>query len=63
MKQQIILASGSKQRKIMMDALGISYIVIPADIDEKVIRDENLMLRAEKIARAKAEEVAINIKG
>lgn len=47
----------------MMDALGISYIVIPADIDEKVIRDENLMLRAEKIARAKAEEVANKHKG
>ena len=58
MKQQIILASGSKQRKIMMDALGVPYIVIPADIDEKVIRDENLEIRAEKIARAKAEKVA-----
>jgi septum formation protein len=63
MKQQIILASGSKQRKIMMDALGISYIVIPADIDEKVIRDENLELRAEKIARAKAEKVAEDNEG
>lgn len=58
MKQQIILASGSKQRKIMMDALGIPYIVIPADIDEKEIREENLEVRAEKIARAKAEKVA-----
>lgn len=58
MNQQIILASGSKQRKIMMDALGVPYIVIPADIDEKAIRDENLELRAEKIARAKAEKVA-----
>lgn len=42
----------------MMDALGISFVVIPADINEKEIRDENLELRAEKIARAKAEEVA-----
>jgi septum formation protein len=58
MKQKIILASGSKQRKIMMDALGIPYIVIPADIEEKIIRDENLELRAEKIARVKAEKVA-----
>jgi septum formation protein len=58
MKQQIILASGSKQRKIIMDALGVPYIVIPADINEKEIRDENLELRAEKIARAKAEKVA-----
>lgn len=58
MKQKIILASGSKQRKAMMDALGIPYTVIPANINEKDIRDENLELRAEKIARAKAEKVA-----
>ena len=42
----------------MMDALGISYIVIPADINEKIFRDEDLELRAKKIARAKAEKVA-----
>ncbi len=58
MEQQIILASGSKQRKIMMDTLGISYIVIPADINEKEIRDKNFELRARNIARAKAEKVA-----
>ena len=58
METKIILASGSKQRKLMMDALGISFVVIPADINEKAIRDVNLELRAEKIARAKAEEVA-----
>lgn len=58
MNQKIILASGSKQRKLIMDALGIEYVVIPADIDEKAIRDEDLKSRAEKIARAKAEEVA-----
>jgi len=40
-----------------MDALDIPYVVIPADIDEKAIRDENLEIRAEKIARAKAEKV------
>lgn len=56
--QQIILASGSKQRKLLMDSLGIDYKVIPSNIDEKAIRDEDLSLRAEKIARAKAEEVA-----
>ena len=63
MKQQIILASGSKQRKIMMDALGVKYISIPADIDEKAIRDTNLEVRAEKIARAKAEKVLENNSG
>lgn len=63
MNQKIILASGSRQRRLIMDSLGIEYKIIPADIDEKAIRDEDLVLRAEKIARAKAEEVAKNNKG
>lgn len=46
-----------------MDSLGIEYKIIPADIDEKSIRDEDLVLRAEKIARGKAEEVAKNNQG
>lgn len=61
--QRIILASGSANRKMLMDALNISYEIIPADIDEKVIRDDDLALRAEKIARAKAENVAKNHQG
>ncbi len=56
--QQIILASGSSSRKVIMDSLGIDYIVIPADINEKEIRDDNPAVQAEKIARAKAEYVA-----
>jgi len=57
MDQKIILASGSRQRKLIMDSLGVEYMVIPADIDEKAIRDEDFKIRAEKIARAKAEKV------
>ncbi|MCW1949163.1 MAG: Maf family protein [Candidatus Shapirobacteria bacterium] len=63
MKQKIILASASKQRRLIMDSLGVDYEIIPADIDEKAIRDDDLILRAEKIARAKAEEVAKNNQG
>jgi len=55
--REIILASGSRQRRLIMDALGLTYKIIPADIDEKSIRDMDLALRAEKIARAKAEFV------
>lgn len=61
--QRIILASGSVNRKMLMDALNIPYEIIPAEIDEKVIRDGDLALRAEKIARAKAESVAQKHKG
>ena len=63
MKQKIILASGSRQRRLIMSALGLEYEIIPADIDEKAIRDENLEKRAENIARAKAVEVAKNNQG
>lgn len=46
-----------------MSALGLEYKIIPADIDEKSIRDEDLEKRAENIARAKAVEVAKNNQG
>lgn len=46
-----------------MDTLGIPYVVIPADINEKVIRDKNFKLRARKIARAKGERVASENEG
>lgn len=55
---RIILASNSPSRKTLMDSLGISYEIIPADIDEKAIRNNNLRVQAEKIARGKAEFVA-----
>lgn len=61
--QKIILASGSANRKMLMDALNIPYEIIPADIDEKAIRDKDLSKRAEKIARAKAEKIAEDHRG
>ena len=56
--QKIILASKSSQRKTLLSVLNIPFEVIPADIDEGSIRDNNLEKQAEKIARAKAEKVA-----
>jgi septum formation protein len=60
---KIILASNSKQRKILMDSLNINYLIIPSDTDEKLIRDKNLKIRAKKIAIAKAECIADKYKG
>ncbi len=57
---KIILASNSAIRKKLMDSLEVPYKIIPANIDEKKIRDRNLRVRSEKIARAKAEFVAKN---
>jgi len=46
-----------------MDSFGFEYQVIPADIDEKSIRDSDLKLRAKNIAVAKAKFVAQNHQG
>ncbi len=56
--QKIILASGSKQRKALMDALKIRFEVIPSDIDEKAISALTEKDRARMIALAKAQKVS-----
>lgn len=61
--QKIILASQSKPRRELFSSLGISFVTIPADIDEKAIRDEDLKIRAEKIARTKGEKIEALHKG
>lgn len=55
---QIILASQSKQRRLLMDGLHLAYDIIPADIDEQQVKDDDLVRRAQIIARLKAEKVA-----
>lgn len=56
--QRVILASGSKQRKSLMDALKISFEVIPSDVDEKAVTAKTEKERARLIALAKAEAVS-----
>lgn len=54
MMQKIILASQSPQRKLLMDALGVTFEVWPANINEKAVIDSDQKMRALKIAKAKA---------
>lgn len=54
----VILASQSPQRKMIMDALGVPYSIVPANVDEEAIRHEDMKVMAENLARAKAEKVA-----
>lgn len=56
--QKIILASGSQQRKILMEALKIPFEVIPSNIDEKNISATSQKERARIIALTKAQEVS-----
>ncbi len=56
--RKVILASQSNARKKLFDSLGIPYEAVPANINEKAIRDTDLLLRAQKIADAKANKIS-----
>lgn len=55
---RIILASQSPYRKYAMDLLGLDYEIIPSDIDEKSIRNNDPKRLVEKLSEAKALSVA-----
>lgn len=61
--QRIILASQSKQRKMMMALSGLPFDTIPADIDEKAIRSDDPKIQAESIAKAKIEKISAEYDG
>ncbi len=57
MPRHLILASQSPQRRMIFEALGIPFETVPADLDELAIQDADLVKRAEKLARIKAETI------
>jgi septum formation protein len=65
-KREIILASGSRFRRHMLEHAGLTIRVVPADVDEAAIRstltDDNPDIDAadvaEVLARAKAEQIS-----
>lgn len=56
--RSIILASQSPQRKMILETLGILFQVVPSQVDEQKIQDQDLKKRAEKIALLKALTVS-----
>ena len=64
--QKLILASGSRSRRQMLEAAGIAFEVLPSRVDERAIRDAlegdgdpiDPADLAEVLARAKAEDVS-----
>ncbi len=54
----LILASGSASRKAMLDAAGVSYDAIPADIDERAVEADLGVASAGSIVRELAEAKA-----
>lgn len=63
MTRKIILASRSLQRKALLSSLDLPFEVIPADINEKEIKDEDFAVRARNIALAKAKAVSTKHEG
>lgn len=57
MSRTVILASKSPQRKNIMQATGVEFEVVPADIDEQAVIEANPHQRAGLIAQKKAEAV------
>lgn len=66
MTPELILASGSNARRKMLEAAGVTFRVVPADVDEDAIRASLQSSGADcepvdvvaVLARAKAEEVS-----
>ena len=54
----LILASGSPRRRQLLELIGLSFVVQPADVDETPFDGENPVEYASRAARDKAIEVA-----
>lgn len=55
----LVLASGSPQRALLLEQLGLSFTAVPADIDETPHSGESPEALAERLAHAKAEALSI----
>jgi septum formation protein len=55
----LVLASASPRRARILEALGVAFRVTPADVDESLRDGEDAGAAAVRLARAKAEAVAV----
>jgi nucleoside triphosphate pyrophosphatase len=55
---RLVLASQSPRRRQLLDLIGVSHEVRPADIDETLRPDESPPAYAERLAREKASRIA-----
>ena len=54
----IILASGSKNRRTILEALGFPFRIEVSNFDEQSVEETNFSLRAQQIALGKAQTIA-----
>lgn len=53
----LVLASGSPRRKELLDQIGITFTVVPADVDETPLPGEEPLALVRRLAVAKADAV------
>jgi len=58
MSIRFVLASASPQRKVLLEGLGVDFIVCPSEKDEAVCTETDPIERAKALARLKANDVA-----
>jgi len=61
--RHLILASGSPRRRQLLELIGVSFAVLPADVDETPLAGEDPVAYASRAARDKALEVAASHPG
>lgn len=55
---KLILASGSKNRQAVLKMVGLEFQLVPSEVDESLIQEDDMVKRAEQIAFLKAQKVA-----
>ncbi len=60
MTTNLILASGSPRRKLLLEQLGISFEIDPPDVDESVVTGEAPEAYVTRLSALKAQTVAAN---
>ena len=63
MSKEIILASGSENRRTLLTALGVPFRVVPSEIDEDAIQIQDPIKRVLEIASVKAHTIGEKIGG
>lgn len=59
----LILASASPRRADLLQQVGVPFAIVPSEVDESTVSDDNPARLVEKLAIVKAEEVAKRFTG
>ncbi len=55
---EIVLASASPRRRLLLESAGVAVVTRPADIDEQLLADEPPEVYVDRVARMKAATIA-----